>query len=86
MYREIPRILAPPWNRLFRSRYEWVLLWAVRPTADTSADRGKTVTKPLPLSPLGLALSEKQISQVIEKFESGDIPKEALETAKLRPS
>jgi hypothetical protein len=62
-------MLAPPWNRLFRSRYEWVLLWAVDPTADTSADRGKTVTKPLPLSPLGLALSEKQISQVIENLK-----------------
>jgi hypothetical protein len=35
-------------------------------------DRGKTVTKPLPLSVLGLALSEKQIPQVVEKLESGD--------------
>ncbi len=33
--------------------------------------RGKTVTKPGLLSPLGLALSEKQIPQVVEKLESG---------------
>jgi hypothetical protein len=35
-------------------------------------DRGKTVTKPGLLSRLGLASSEKQIPQVVEKFESGD--------------
>jgi hypothetical protein len=33
--------------------------------------RGKTVTKPLVLSLLELPLSEKQIPQVIEKYESG---------------
>ena len=33
--------------------------------------RGKTVTKPLPLKPLGLPLSEKQIPQVVEKIENG---------------
>jgi hypothetical protein len=47
--------------------------------------RGKTVTKPLPLSRLGLPLSEKQIPQVVENLESGGKPKEALETAALRP-
>jgi hypothetical protein len=52
---------------------------AHNPKADNSADRGKTVTKPLPLSPLGLALSEKQIPQVVENFESGDKRREALE-------
>jgi hypothetical protein len=34
-------------------------------------DRGKTVTKPGLLSRLGLALSEKQIPQVVEIIESG---------------
>jgi hypothetical protein len=34
--------------------------------------RGKTVTKPLPLSLLGLPLSEKQIPQVAENLESGE--------------
>jgi len=48
-------------------------------------DRGKTVTKPGSLSPLGLALSEKQIPQVVEKFKSGDKRKEALERTELRP-
>jgi hypothetical protein len=47
--------------------------------------RGKTVTKPFPLSRLGLLLSEKQIPQVVENLENGDEPKEALETAALRP-
>ena len=47
--------------------------------------RGKTVTKPGSLSLLGLALSEKQIPQVIENLESGGEPKEALERAELRP-
>jgi hypothetical protein len=37
------------------------------------------------LKRLGLPLSEKQIPQVVEKFESGGKPKEALETAALRP-
>ena len=37
------------------------------------------------LSSLGLALSEKQIPQAVEKFESGDKPKEALERAVMRP-
>jgi hypothetical protein len=45
--------------------------------AVSGSDRGKTVTKPLRLIPLGLALSEKQIPQVIEKFESGGKRKEA---------
>jgi hypothetical protein len=43
--------------------------------------RGKTVTKPFGLTLLELPLSEKQIPQVVEKFESGGKPKEALETA-----
>ena len=47
--------------------------------------RGKTVTKLLPLSPLGLPSSEKQIPQVVENLESGGEPKEALEKAALRP-
>jgi hypothetical protein len=44
-------------------------------------DRGKTVTKPLALSRLGLPLSEKQIPQVVENLESGGKSREALETA-----
>jgi hypothetical protein len=36
------------------------------------SDRGKTVTKPVALMQLGLALSEKQIPQVVENLESGD--------------
>ena len=48
-------------------------------------DRGKTVTKRFSLSGLGLLFSEKQIPQVVERFESGGKPKEALETVELRP-
>ena len=48
-------------------------------------DRGKTVTKPGSLSPLGLALSEKQIPQVVENLGSGDKRKEALERVVMRP-
>jgi hypothetical protein len=48
-------------------------------------DRGKTVTKPLALSRLGLLLSEKQIPQVVENLESGVKRKEALERAIMRP-
>ena len=47
--------------------------------------RGKTVTKPLPLSRLGLPLSEKQIPQVVENLESGGKPKEALERVAMLP-
>ena len=47
-------------------------------------DRDKTVTKLRLLSPLGLALSEKQIPQVVENFESGDKWKKALERANMR--
>ena len=47
--------------------------------------RGKTVTKPFGLALLEFPLSEKQIPQVVEKFESGGKPKEALETVELRP-
>src|ERR1700730_15566133 len=47
--------------------------------------RGKTVTKPLPLSRLGLPLSEKQIPQVVENLESGGKPKEALDRVAMRP-
>jgi hypothetical protein len=43
------------------------------------------VTKPLALSLLGLPLSEKQIPQVIEKHESGEKSKQALERADVRP-
>jgi len=43
------------------------------------------VTKPFTLSRLGLPLSEKQIPQVVENLESGGKPKEAVETAALRP-
>jgi len=46
--------------------------------------RGKTVTKPLALSLLELPLSEKQIPQVVEKHESREKPKEALERAAVR--
>ena len=45
------------------------------------SDRGTTVTKRGLLILLGLALSEKQIPQVLEKFESGGERKEALERA-----
>ena len=48
-------------------------------------DRGKTVTKPRLLKRLGLALSEKQISQVVENLESGDNRKEAVERTAMRP-
>jgi hypothetical protein len=41
------------------------------------------VTKLLRLIPLGLALSEKQIPQVIEKFESRDKSQEASERVTL---
>ena len=44
----------------------------------TPSDRGKTVTKPRLLKPLGLPLSEKQIPQVIEILESGGKSKEAM--------
>lgn len=47
--------------------------------------RGKTVTKPLPLSRLGLPLSEKQIPQVVENLESGGKSIEALERVAMRP-
>jgi hypothetical protein len=43
------------------------------------------VTKLLVLSLLGLPLSEKQIPQVVENFESGGKPKEALEWTVMRP-
>ncbi len=33
-------------------------------------DRGKTVSKLLSLEPLGLALSEKQIPQIVETIRS----------------
>jgi len=52
---------------------------------DEAENRVKTVTKPGPLSPLGLALSEKQIPQVVEKLESGNKRKEALERTVMRP-
>ena len=52
---------------------------------DEAENRVKTVTKPSPLSPLGLALSEKQIPQVVEKLESGNKRKEALERTVMRP-
>ena len=48
-------------------------------------DRGKTVTKPLAFSRLGLPLSEKQIPQVVENLESGGKPNEALERVAMRP-
>jgi hypothetical protein len=53
--------------------------------AGTVRDRGKTVTKHLALTRLGLPLSEKQIPQVVENLESGGNSKKALETAALRP-
>jgi hypothetical protein len=48
-------------------------------------DRGKTVTKPLPVEPTWVAFEQKQIPQVVENLESGGKSKEALETAALRP-
>ena len=65
------------------SRYVCVL--DDRPNGGVETDRGKTVTKPLPLSRLGLPSSEKQIPQVVENLESGGKSIEALETAALRP-
>src|ERR1700686_3132030 len=55
------------------------------PLLFTPRHLGKTVTKPLPLSRLGLPLSEKQIPQVVENLESGGKPKEALERVAMRP-
>jgi hypothetical protein len=43
------------------------------------------VPKPYPFEPWGLALSEKQIPQVVENLESGGKPKEALERVAMRP-
>jgi len=55
-----------------------VYSWPGRCAARTPNDRGKTVTKPKLLKPLGLPLSEKQIPQVVEILESGGKPKETL--------
>jgi hypothetical protein len=52
---------------------------------EPESHRGKTVTKPRVLNPLGMLLSEKQIPQVIERFESGGKRKEALERTVMRP-
>jgi len=41
-----------------------------QPSAPIDRTRGKTVSKPLALEPLGLALSEKQIPQIIETIRS----------------
>lgn len=49
-----------------------------------SLDRGKTVTKHMPLIGLGKASSEKQIPQVIENSESGANQKETLEPVAVR--
>jgi hypothetical protein len=62
-----------------------VLLHFVSTEGFIPDDRGKTVTKPLALSRLGLLLSEKQIPQVVENLESGVKRKEALERAIMRP-
>ena len=59
--------------------------WRETAPGFTPDHRGKTVTKPLTLSGLGLSLSEKQIPQVVENLESGGKPKEALEAVALRP-
>jgi hypothetical protein len=71
------RFCRPPKSR-HRLDFQGELIWLVH-------HRGKTVTKPFTLSRLGLLLSEKQIPQVVENLESGDKPKEALETVGLRP-
>ncbi len=58
------------------------------PSGPSSAGRlgsCTTVAKPLPLSRLGLPLSEKQIPQVVENLESGGKPKETLERVAMRP-
>ena len=55
-----------------------VYSWPGRCSARTPNDRGKTVTKPRLLKPLGLPLSEKQIPQVVEILESGGKSKEAM--------
>ena len=47
--------------------------------------RGKTVSKFFVLELLGLALIEKQIPQIIENIRNAYKPKEALETAEVRP-
>ena len=58
---------------------------SIQESQSIADDRGKTVTKLGLLSSLGLASSEKQIPQVIEKPESGDKRKEALERTDMRP-
>jgi hypothetical protein len=49
-----------------------------------SVDRGKTLTKPIVLTVLGKASSEKQIPQVVENLENGINQKEALEPVAMR--
>ena len=82
-----PRVMAPTrrrgLDRFVGSRCVCVL--DDRLNGGVETDRGKTVTKPLALSHLGLPLSEKQIPQVVGNLESGGKPKEVLETAALRP-
>ena len=57
----------------------------VRQVTDVGGvNRGKTVTKPIALTALGKALSEKQIPQVVENPESGVKSREALEPVALR--
>ena len=69
-------------RRLSQSRRRLDFYW---PAGLARAPPWQTVTKPLPLSRLGLPLSEKQIPQVVENLESGGEPEEALERAAMRP-
>ena len=79
----IPRINAPTTHRkLFEDRLSKAQRWRL---GMAGHHRGKTVTKPFGLKLLELLLSEKQIPQVVEEFESGGKPKEALEMVELRP-
>jgi hypothetical protein len=79
-------------RRISRLYFCWSeILWATKiqtPSGPSSAGRlgsCTTVAKPLPLSRLGLPLSEKQIPQVVENPESGGKSTEALERAFMRP-
>lgn len=46
--------------------------------------RGKTVSKPLPLKPLELPLSEKQTPRIVGNIRKREELKEALEHSGLR--
>ena len=51
----------------------------------TPTDRAKTVSKLVALKPLGLALSEKQVPQIVENTKKRGELKEPLEPDGMRP-